>query len=270
MTRQTEIANTATTSFWKGNSRMIRTILMSVLIAMTPAAAIAENLVVIAATGVDDTLQPGVIVKSSTRLDLSSGVSLTLLSQNGSVLKLDGPFAGSATVAGAKVETDKVNAWATTLSKISLVVSKRVARSNVVGSSRGAVAPDGDAHDNIWLLTVDSSGHRCLPKGGTDLWRKDANKKVELDLRSQSAQEKGMTWRAGQNLLRLPQKFVEDGTLVVMKIDTQPRRFTIHVLPNEIGADRWGAVLHWMIANQCTRQAGLLIDLLHSGEIVSQ
>ena len=245
--------------------------LISLLVAlMFPVFAHAESLVVIAVTGDEASLSPGAIVESEDNLKLSDGVSVTFLSKGGQVVTFRGPY--NDIISGLKdggADADN-RAWGTTLTSIGDAISKKVARTKVVGSSRQVDAPVGDAHDDIWLLTVDSSGHRCLPPEGAEMWRKDASKSVEMDLRSQSARQKGMIWPAGKNTTGLPQKFVEDGTLVVMKIDTLPRRFNIHVLPKDIEKQEWGHILHWMIASECSRQAALLIDMLHSGEIDAQ
>ncbi len=247
----------------------MRSFLLALLIALSPAAAAAENLVIIAATDAGDGLQPGAMVATGTPLKLPAGTRLTLLSQSGAVVHLDGPFTGPVQLNDGNA-SGKPKPWSATLSAITDAVSKKVDRTNVVGSSRDVDTPTGDPHSDAWLLAVDSSGHRCLRPGGADLWRREADGQVKMDLRSKTARETGLVWPAGESRMKLPQKFVADGTLVVMKIDTQPRRFNIHVLPEAIADTQWGGVLNWMIASDCTRQAALLIDALHSGDLASE
>lgn len=245
---------------------MLRTALLFCLIVLSPALAFAEPLVVIAATSDDKALQPGAILETGTHVDLPKGSSLTLLSQGGQIVKLDGPLSKSL-VTSEDSDQAPERKWTTALSTIADVVSKKVERSNVVGSSRDTDTPLGDAEPDFWVLTVDSSGHRCLHSGGSDLWRKNASERLLIDLRSQEEQAKGLIWDAGANRMKLPQKFVKDGTLVVMKVDQQPRRFNIHVLPDQLSADRLGDVLHWMFAKGCNRQAGLLVSGVHNGRL---
>lgn len=244
---------------------MIRGFLLSCLLAAISTSALAEDLVVIAATNAGEAFKPGAIVSTGTAVKLPQGSRLTLLSKGGEVLRLAGPYSSVVDLPALAGDAPKEKAWASTLSSIADVVSKKVVRTNVVGTSRAVIAPMALIEPDVWQLTVDSSGHRCLNSAKSNLWRKNASKSLTIDLRSQEAQQKGLTWPVGINHMDLPKKFMKDGTLVVMKIDAQPRRFNIHVLPADIEADQWGDVLHWMVSKECTRQANLLVGRLHNG-----
>lgn len=246
---------------------MVRAFLLSWILALTPTPGSAEDFVVIAATGNDEVLQQGTVLPAGTVITLPEGRSVTLLSQGGTLVKLDGPLSRKLTIQNTAEEATGGEAWAVPLSRIADAISKKVERSNVVGSSRDTDTPLAQAEPDAWLLTVDSSGHRCLQPDGAILWRKKADETLKIDLRSQDEREKGLIWKAGTNEMTLPKKFIKDGTLIVMRIDAQPRRFNIHVLPESIAADRWGVVLHWMISKSCDRQAGVLVDDLHSGRL---
>ncbi len=112
-------------------------------------------------------------------------------------------------------------------------------------------------------MTVDSSGHRCVRSSDAMMWRRDARAAINIDLRSKSAKRTGLLWEGGSDTMALPPEFIEDGILIIMKIDKQPRRFNLHVLPTGIKGNQGGKVLIWMIENSCSRQSTILIDALH-------
>lgn len=231
-------------------------------------AACADEFVIIAATGEESKFDPGAMLDGAETIELADGAKITLLSKKGRMVQHVGPYSGPVAPKAPDATVAKANKWSSALSKIADVVAKDIDKSIVVGSSRDANDADrADEQPAVWLLAVDSSGHRCVRQSGADMWRKNADNRLEIDVRSRSQEEKGMVWTAGTDRLALPQKFIEDGTLIVMKVGAQPRRYNMHVLPQAIDADRWGDVLHWMVTSGCSRQARLLTDGLHSGTI---
>ncbi len=241
--------------------RIIMFAVLALLIGSNTASAAGE-FVVIASSTEDKSYQPGAVLNSGQIIKLSEGSKLTVLSESGKVLTLKGPYSGK--LASKKTEGDKpvTQEWSSTVSMITKLVTKDTEKSNVVGASRGFAAVDGDRRD-VWLMTVDSSGHRCVRPSDVVMWRKEPRAAININLRSKSAKRTGLLWGNGKDTMLLPPEFVEDGILIVMKIDKQPRRFNLHVLPGSIGEKQWGKVLMWMIENNCSRQSYMLIDALH-------
>ncbi len=242
----------------------MRIIMFAVLILFigSSTARAASEFVVIASSTEDKSYQPGAVLNSGQIIKLPEGSKLTVLSKSGKVTTLKGPYSGK--LASKKEDADEPASqeWSSTVSRIAKLVTKDTEKSNVVGASRGFAAVDGGKRD-VWLMTVDSSGHRCVRPSNVVMWRKEPRAAISINLRSKSAKRTGLLWGDGEDTMQLPPEFVEDGILIVMKIDKQPRRFNLHVLPGSIGQKQWGKVLMWMIDNNCSRQSYMLIDALH-------
>jgi len=223
----------------------------------------AADLVIIAASDAGDQFTPGAILQSEQVLKVPVGGRLTLLAESGAIIKLDGPYSGPAHVPNSSVGTKSIAGWSAALTKIAGLVSKDKKQSTVIGASRYIAPPLANLPD-AWAMAVDSSGHRCVRADNVDMWRRKASARADLALRSKSARQTGLVWAAGHDRMALPQQFVEDGTLIVMNIGTEPRRFIMHVLPLDIDPMQPGAVLLWMIDNKCDRQAHTLIRRLHA------
>ncbi len=240
---------------------------MSVLAILTATASAiaAGEFVIIAASSDAGQLQPGKIFKPEQKITLNAGERITLLSESGQVVKLKGPYSGLVSPRASAATDQKSGDWSATIDKISKLVTRDAAKSNVLGASR-ALGARKSGEDDLWLMAVDSSGHRCVRAKDVAMWRKKPRPAIKITLRSKKAKRSGLPWGKGEDTLMLPPEFIEDGTLIVMKIDKQPRRFNLHVLPDGISEKDWGPILHWMIKNQCSRQSYLLIDELHNGE----
>ncbi len=222
----------------------------------------AGEFVVVASNAEDTLLQPGSVLNSGQVINLPEGSKVTILSEDGAVVTLEGPYSGSLASQKSESDRQKATKWSSAVSKIARLVTRDSEKSSVIGASRGFTAADREKLD-VWLMTVDSSGHRCVRPANVVMWRKEPRAAIKINLRSKSAKRTGILWADGKDVMQLPPEFVEDGILIVMKIDKQPRRFNLHVLPGSIEEDQWGKVLLWMIDNNCSRQSYMLIDALH-------
>lgn len=226
------------------------------------AARAAGEFVVIASSADGELFQPGSVLGSKQAIKLPAGSKMTVLSESGTVITLEGPYSG--TLSSKKPENDgaKTGKRSSTIAKIAKFVTRDSEKSNVIGASRGIYIPDSVKQD-VWLMAVDSSGHRCVRSNDAIMWRRNARDAIKIDLRSKSAKRTGLLWQDGKETMPLPSEFIEDGILIIMKIDKQPRRFNLHVLPDAIEEKHWGKILLWMIENSCSRQSNILIDALH-------
>jgi len=228
----------------------------------TSGASAAIEFVVVTSNVDQASLQPGSVLNSKQTIKLPAGSRVTVLSESGSIVILEGPYSGTFS---SKISVDagtKTADRSSTIIKISKFVTRNSAKSNVIGASRGINTPNG-IKQSVWLMAVDSSGHRCIRSNDAIMWRRNTRDTIKVSLRSESAKRTGLLWENGKNTMPLPSEFIEDGILIIMKIDIQPRRFNLHVLPATIKEKQWGKVLLWMIENNCSRQSSILIDALH-------
>ena len=237
-----------------------------------PAQAAANQFVVIASNTNNNQVPAGKAFSGDQSLSLVAGESVTLISQSGQVLNLQGPFSGAINKNnnGQKApdnnQEDAKN-WPSTLTKITKLVTKDSNRTAVIGASRNAIPVPGgtpDTTDDYWFMNVDSSGDRCVRTKDVMLWRDSPTKAIKIELRSQTAKRAGLMWGLHKFQMPLPSEFIKDGILVVMKIDQQPRRFNMHVLPEWIDEKKLGKVLLWMVNRNCTRQSQRLINTLQA------
>ena len=228
----------------------------------------AAQFVVIASNTNNNQIPAGKAFASDQTLSLVAGESVTLISQNGQVIHLQGPYSGAIKTEPTNDETQApAKDWPATLNKITKLVTKESNRTAVIGASRVIVpgstnAPD--MRDDYWFMNVDSSGDRCVRSKDVVMWRDNPDQTIKIDLRSQKAKRTGLKWEKSKYQMKLPSQFIEDGILIVMKIDKQPRRFNLHVLPIWIKEKQLGNVLLWMVNRNCTRQSQRLINTLQS------
>src|ERR1700761_832115 len=133
--------------------------LTGVLMASQSQAAV---LVVAEARGV--AFKPGDTLDAAKPLVLKQGQHVTLVSDTGSTLKLDGPYNQPPTATGSR----SVNLTNT----LGALVSQRQARSGEFGTTRGTVLA---ALPDPWLVDATHSGNGCLAENRTPVfWRPDA------------------------------------------------------------------------------------------------
>lgn len=241
---------------------MLRAVFGLALMITLGGAAQADPLIVIAATNAGERYQPGTQIDTADAVELAAGGRLTLMSQAGAIIKLDGPHSGPAAASGAASGSD----WPDGMKRVAGLVSTETGATNVLGASR---KPDGTtgiaAQPDLWLLNTDSSGERCIQSGKLGLWRREADRDADVVVRGERERLPKAVWPSGAHLLELPDRLAQDGDRLVLSVNRKPRRYTLHVLPEAIDAKDHGALLRWMIDKDCKRQAILLIDAIHAG-----
>jgi len=226
---------------------------------MLMGAARAETVVVAASGGT--TLSPGTRLDPAQVISLPEGARLTLLSQTGALRVIDGPFDGAAvTQAEAGSDGAADEQWSAVLA----LVGDPDARSDVMGASRetdGAfIVPPG-----VWQISVDSSGPRCTVPGTVMLWRRAADQRATISVRSAIGRLTDVTWPADEPVLALPPEFAAPGRVVV-SVDGDLRELTLAVAPDDLASAPAGQVLSWLMSEKCQRQALTLIQRVHDGD----
>ena len=226
----------------------MRRILFGLLFVLVPlSAANAAQYVVVEARGV--AIAVGSIVDPTKPLVLKQGQHLTLVSDSGQTIKLDGPYQK----APAAEQGVQLAAAFTGL------VTERNARMGEIGTTRGAVpkallpAP--------WLIDATSSGGACLLQGQAPvLWRPTAATPVDVIItpsdRSWRAQTK---WSPGADRLRLTSDLgVHGDASYFISLNGSEVAITISSVPSVLSTDQMRAA--WMIQKGCDRQAQALLS----------
>ena len=210
-------------------------------------AANAATLVVVEARGIG--LKPGAILQSDAVLTLKQGQHLTLISETGSTLKIDGPY-NKPPVA---VEGGGVNLNDT----LRALVTQREARSGEYGTTRAAVLaklPDP------WLVDATHGGNGCMLENRAPVfWRPAADSASTLAVaptdRSWKAQAK---WPAGDDRLSITTDVpMRGGETYVVTVGGAESAITMVSVPAALTNDAMRTA--WMAEKGCEAQAAALL-----------
>jgi hypothetical protein len=212
------------------------------------AAAHAASLVVVEARGIS--LRPGTTLDAAKVLTLKQGQHLTLISDTGSTIKLDGPYNRAPVASGG--------GGGVTLSQtLGALVSQNQSRSGEYGTTRGrALAPLPDP----WVVDASHSGNACLLENRTpEFWRPDARGAAKFMVapvdRSWKAQA---TWPAGQSRLAVTTDVpMRGGETYVIDLGGDEFAITMSLLPAALTNDEMRAA--WMADKGCEAQAEALV-----------
>jgi hypothetical protein len=225
----------------------MRRIFLGILFLLMPlSAANAAQYVVVEARGV--AIAVGSIVDPTKPLILKQGQHVTLVSDSGQTIKLDGPYE-KAPVAQQGVQL---------AAAFTGLVTERNARMGEIGTTRGAAqkAPLPDP----WLIDASSSGSACLLQGQAPvLWRPTTASPVDVIItpsdRSWRAQTK---WSPGADRLRLTNDLgVHGDASYFIALNGSESAITISSVPTVLSTDQMRAA--WMIQKGCDRQAQALL-----------
>jgi len=219
--------------------------LLSLLAIAAPAAA-KVDMVVMEARGVK--LQPGQVVDGSANLTLAEGQQVSLMTQDGKVVKLRGPY--------DKAPAPGEAATANVQLALQLLVTQESARerAGVIRGGPGMVVPP-----DPWLVDVGSSGLRCLQADATiTLWRSDTGATQQIEVAPNDRSWKAdVEWTSGSDRLPLPHNVpVRRRTPYVVRIGGKEVNITLVSLPASLTNDAMRA--SYMMENGCDAQAKAL------------
>ncbi len=224
-----------------------------VLALLLCAPAWAGQLVVIASTHAD--LEPGSVVPAGQTLRLESGQSITLVSNDGRVYRLTGPYRGPA-VADAPAGASG-NALVETLSNL---VKDATSGVRTLAVFRGA-----GARDAVWLIRMHSPGTHCTtPEADPRFFRSRSSGDGRLTVsRRHPPEEVTSTWPAGQSRLAWPSAMAVTYA-AAYTAELRDARGTavvnIHALPQGLPSEIHRVA--WMAQRGCARQARLLLEII--------
>lgn len=208
-------------------------------------AAVAAQYVVVEARGIG--LKVGAIIDPTKPLDLQQGQHLTLVSDSGQTIKLDGPY-HKAPVAEQGVQL---------AAAIGALATNSNGRLGEIGTTRGVgtVTLPGP-----WLMDATHSGNVCLQQGHKPvLWRPVAAKSADLVIQPADRSWKAQaSWPSGDERLVVRDDMgVHGGASYFVALNGNESAVTVNTVPSSLSTDQMRAA--WMIQRGCTAQAQALM-----------
>ena len=211
-------------------------------------AADAATLVVAEARGV--ALKPGSTLDSTKPLTLKQGQHVTLISETGSTLKLDGPYNQPPVAAGGSAGVG-IN------QTLAALVTQRQARAGEFGVTRGTVLAD---LPEPWVLDATHSGNVCVMEKGTPVfWRPDTKTAVPISVapadRSWAAKAQ---WPVGASRLTITTDVpMRAGETYIVNFNGNESAVTVVQVPASLTNTEMRA--GWMANRRCEQQAQALL-----------
>ena len=217
------------------------------LMAIALPAAAKIDMVVMEARGVK--LQQGQVIDGSANLTLTDGQQVSLMTQDGKVVKLRGPFDKPPAPAEA-------SATANVQLALQLLVTQQSSRerAGVIRGGPGLVVPP-----EPWVVDVSDPGLRCLEADSTiTLWRSDASTTQSVEVAPNDRSWKAnVDWQAGSDRLTLPHNVpLRRRTPYVVRLGGKEVNITLVSLPTTLANDAMRA--SFMMENGCDAQAKAL------------
>ena len=201
-------------------------------------------------------IKPGQIVTADALLEIPVGARVTLVSESGKTVTVNGPHSGPLFIAGNSSEKQSL------ISALSSLLSISEKEKSSVGLIRANIPPTPAAP---WVIDIGRSGDHCVPAGSpVKLWRARNTKARTLSLKNLADKSSSDTdWLAATRTLNWPSKVtLEDGAsyFVQLKGARTGRTLVVHLVPAELPSDAHRAV--WMAEKGCVDQAKQLLARL--------
>ena len=229
-------------------SRLTLSLTLALLGGSLASSASAAVLVVAEARGI--ALKPGATLDSTKPLTLKQGQHVTLVSETGSTLKLDGPYDRPPVAAGAGGGVGLNQTMAA-------LVTQRTARAGEFGVTRGTVLAD---LPDPWLLDATHSGNVCVMENGTPtFWRPDSKAIASLAVApvDHSWNAKAQ-WPVGQDRISVTTDVpMKAGETYVVTFNGTESAVTIVQVPASLTNTDMRA--GWMANRRCEQQAQALL-----------
>jgi hypothetical protein len=215
-------------------------------VSLMAGSAVAANLIVVEARGI--ALKPGATVDAAKPLVLKQGQHVTLITEAGATLQIDGPYDQPPSAGG------QGRSITATLAALG---TEHNARTGEAGVTRGV---NGNTLPDPWLLDVSRNGNVCLRENAQPVfWRPDASGSADLivmpDDRSWKSQG---TWPAGTQRLTVTTDVpMHSGATYVVDFNGSEYALAVNVVPASLPNDSVRAA--WMAQKGCEAQAEALL-----------
>jgi hypothetical protein len=225
---------------------MRKAILIAILMIVPPSIANAAQYVVAQARGVN--IAVGTVIDPTKALVLKQGQHLTLISESGQTIAIDGPYQ-KAPAAEHGVEL---------AAALGGLITERNARTSEIGTTRGT-APKLPL-PQPWLIDATASDSACLLQGQQPvLWRPEPKSAVSVLIAPADRSWKAQTnWPANVTDLKLKSDLgVHGDASYFIALNGNESAISITTVPSALPNDKMRAA--WMIQKGCARQAEALL-----------
>ncbi len=226
---------------------MRTTLAIATALLLSTAAASAANLIVVEARGI--ALKPGATVDSAKPLVLQQGQHVTLISEQGATLSIDGPYNQPPSAGGTG------RSLGTTLAALG---TEHNARTGEAGVTRTGGAPN--TLPEPWLFDVTRSGNVCLQENAQPVfWRPDGKTQAKLVVMPVDRSWKSQAvWPAGLTHITVTTDVpVHGGAAYVVNYAGTDYALAVSTVPASLGNDQMRAA--WMVQKGCEAQAAALL-----------
>jgi hypothetical protein len=217
-------------------------------VAMPMVARAADGLVVVEARGV--AFKPGQMIDADKPVVLKDGQLLTLISPNGSTMRLRGPY-DQVPGAGSGAEVADLS-----VAFKSLVTRKGPQTNDVYAVRAGAAA----TLPAPWLIDISRPTRACIRADApVVLWRADPSPSTTLTISPTDRSWKARaTWPSGEDRLTIPENLpLADGATYLVAYEGSQVAVTMNRVPAALPTDAARAA--WLAEAGCEAQAEALI-----------
>jgi hypothetical protein len=227
---------------------MKSTLVLALAASLLANCASAAVLVVVEARGV--ALKPGATLDSTKPLTLTQGQHVTLVSDTGSTLKLDGPYNRPPVAAGGSGGVNLANTMAA-------LVTQRQARAGEFGVTRGTVLA---ALPKPWLVDATHAGAGCLQENHLPVfWRPASTAKATLAVAPLDHSWRAEApWPAGQDRMSITTEVpIRPGETYLVTLNGAESAITMVPVPAILATSEMRAA--YMADRGCEAQAEAII-----------
>lgn len=196
-------------------------------------------------------LTPGTLLMEQQRVTLTDGALLTLLADDGQVLKLTGPYSG---IPGQKSSTRGKE-------KDLVVIASLLQGHSQPTSTLGALRRVSRKGAPPRAVDVDRSGQQCLSSDPVVLWRSNATTQESVRISDTLGKTLiSLMWPIGEAQLEVPADYFNDGQGYRIQRGNYAVKLQIRKAAQPL--DNTAALTAWMAESGCQTQAlSILRDL---------
>jgi hypothetical protein len=200
-------------------------------------------------------LTPGEVLDGSRPLELAPGTAITVVTGDGRVKSIEGPFSG-VPFAGE----ESAPGGSALIRSLSRLIGGKTPETRELGTMRGE-RPVG--RPDAWSIDIIRSGAHCVSdRTGVLLWRPSGVTTETLTIRRQPWGEKvSVDWPAGANSLIWPKALpLENGGEYLVRLSSRisGTKLVVYVVPAKLPTNAHLAA--WMADLGCNEQALALIS----------
>jgi hypothetical protein len=200
-------------------------------------------------------LTPGQVLDGSKPLELAPGTAVTVVTGDGRVKSLEGPFSG-VPVAGEEAAPG----GSALIRSLSRLMSGKTPQPHELGMMRGERLV---GRPDAWSIDIIRSGAHCVTdRTQAVLWRPSGVAAETLTIRRQPWGEKvSVDWPAGTNSLIWPKALpLENGGQYLVRLSSRisGTKLVVYVVPANLPTNAYLAA--WMADLGCNEQALALIS----------